>query len=283
MIINHNMSAQFANRTLGLRGGDLQKSMEKLSSGMRINRSGDDASGLAVSENMRAQIRGLNRASQNVQDAESFIQTTEGYLAETTDVLQRMRELAIQAGNGVYSSDDRRLIQVEMSQLVDEIDRIADQSQFNGVTTLTGQFAEGSENGPIEFHIGANVDQKIYATIGDMTASSLGLRAEGEQVTAIDISTSNSANSSIARVDVALSTVVEQRANLGAIQNRLTYLKQGLDIGAENLQTAESRIRDTDIAGEVAKYVRSQILSQSSIAMLAQANTIPQSVLTLIR
>lgn len=285
MIINHNMSAAFANRSLGLRTGEMGGSIEKLSSGLKINRAGDDASGLAVSENMRSQIRGLQKASQNVQDARSFIQATEGYLDETTSVLQRMRELSIQAGNGIYSSNDRKLVQIEIDQLVAEVDRIAAQSQFNGMNILTGRFQSVEEGGtgPISFHIGANVDQTIATKISATTSDALGLRGAGEQVQAINIDNPEAANSAIARLDQALSIVTEQRSELGAMQNRLSYLKGGLDIGAENLQTAESRIRDTDIASEVTKFVRAQILTQTSTAMLAQANTVPQSVLQLLQ
>lgn len=285
MIINHNMSAAFANRSLGLRTSEMGGSIEKLSSGVKINRAGDDASGLAVSENMRSQIRGLQKASQNTQDARSFIQATEGYLDETTSVLQRMRELSIQAGNGIYSANDRKLVQIEIDQLVAEVDRIAGQSQFNGMNILTGRFqsVENGGTGPISFHIGANVDQTISTQISATTSQSLGLAGEGEQVQAINIDNPEAANSAIARLDQALSIVTEQRSELGAMQNRLSYLKQGLDIGAENLQTAESRIRDTDIATEVTKFVRAQILTQTSTAMLAQANTVPQSVLQLLQ
>lgn len=285
MVINHNMSAAFASRTLGLKTDELKSNMEKLSSGLKINKASDDASGLAVSENMRAQIRGLQKASQNIQDAKSFIQSTEGYLDETTDVLQRMRELAVQAGNGIYSSDDRKLIQIEIDQLIDEVDRIASQSQFNGVNILTGRFASTEDGGvgPISFHVGANVDQILSTNISATTSDALGLRAEGEQIRSVNIDTPESANSSLARLDVALVKVTAQRAELGAMQNRMTYLQKGIDIGAENLQSAESRIRDSDIADEVSKYVRSQILTQSTTAMLAQANTLPQSVLTLLQ
>ena len=235
MVINHNLSANFANRMLGNRSIILQENMEKLSSGLRINNAGDDASGLAVSENMKAQIKGLQRASQNVQDAEAFIQTAEGYLSETTDVLQRMRQLAVQSGNGIYSSDDRQLIQVEINQLVEEVDRVAEQSEFNGVPILNGFYAQGSQD--ITFHVGANVDQKITANLASVTTSALGLAAEGDQVNGLDMTTVEGANTAIARIDSALTSVSEQRANLGALQNRLSYLKQGLDIGAENLQS----------------------------------------------
>ena len=184
MIINHNLSAMFAQRTLGMTNGAIHNDISKLSSGMRINKAGDDASGLAVSEKMRSQIRGLNQASQNAANGISFIQATEGYLQETTDILQRIRELAVQASNGIYSAEDRMQIQVEVSQLVAEVDRIASSAQFNGMNMLTGRFArETGENvvsGSMWFHIGANMDQRIRAYIGTMTAAALGVRDLGE-------------------------------------------------------------------------------------------------------
>ena len=180
MVINHNMSAMFSNRALGVTNGSLQKDMEKLSSGERINRAGDDASGLAVSEKMRSQIRGLNQASKNASNGISFIQTTEGYMQETTDIVQRIRELAVQSSNGIYSDEDRMQIQVEVSQLVAEVDRIASQAQFNGMNMLTGRFAQATgENVPTAsmwLHIGANMDQRMSVYIGTMTAQALGLR-----------------------------------------------------------------------------------------------------------
>src|SRR5574344_1615991 len=195
MVINHNMSAMFSNRSLGVTNLSLQKDMEKLSSGEKINRAGDDASGLAVSEKMRSQIRGLNQASRNAQNGISFIQTTEGYLTETTDILQRIRELAVQSSNGIYSNEDRMQIQVEVSQLVSEVDRIASQAQFNGMNILTGGFASNSASGrTMQFQIGANVDQNTRVYIGTMTASALGLKgAQGTEAN-ISISTPDSAN-----------------------------------------------------------------------------------------
>ena len=183
MVINHNMSAQFANRSTGLTELSTTKNMEKLSSGMKINRAGDDASGLAVSEKMRAQIRGMNQASTNAQNGISFIQTTEGYLQETTDIVQRIRELAVQSSNGIYSDEDRMQIQVEVSQLVAEVDRIASQAQFNGMNMLTGRFAkptgENTVTGSMWFHIGANMDQRTQVFIGTMSAAALGIRNIG--------------------------------------------------------------------------------------------------------
>ena len=180
MIINHNMSSLYADRVLNISNDAIMKNMEKLSSGERINRAGDDASGLAVSEKMRSQIRGLNQASKNITNAVSFIQTTEGYLGETTDILQRVRELAVQAANGIYSDEDRMQIQVEVSQLVAEVDRIASVAQFNGMNMLTGRFAEGGDT--MQFQIGANTDQNARVYIGTMTASALGLKGRWPEV-----------------------------------------------------------------------------------------------------
>ena len=286
MIINHNLSAMFAQRTLGITNGAIQKDIEKLSSGMRINRAGDDASGLAVSEKMRSQIRGLNQASQNASNGISFIQTTEGYLQETTDVLQRIRELAVQAANGIYSAEDRMQIQVEVSQLVAEVDRIASSAQFNGMNLLTGRFArETGENvvtGSMWFHIGANMDQRIRAYIGTMTAAALGVRDIGDE-SILTIETMDSANRAIGTIDAALRVVNKQRADLGAYQNRLELTVDGLNVAAENLQAAESRIRDAEMASAMVDYTRDQILAQSGTAMLAQANATNQMVLSLLR
>lgn len=286
MIINHNLSAMFAQRQLKITNGDVTKDMEKLSSGYRINRAGDDASGLAVSEKMRAQIRGLNQASRNASDAISFIQTAEGYLQNSQDILQRMRELAVQAANGIYTAEDRMQIQVEISQLVDEVDRIANHAQFNGLNLLTGAYAreEGTNvvTSSMWFHIGANVDQRIRAYIGTMTAAALGLKGltDGRIIT---METPDEANRNIMILDAALQRVSKQRADLGAYQNRLEYAVKGLDIGAENLQAAESRIRDADMARQMVEYTKNQILVQSGTAMLAQANTRSQSVLQLLQ
>lgn len=283
MIINHNMSAMFAQRQQSVNNRQVQGSIEALSSGMRINRAGDDASGLAVSEKMRSQIRGLNQASRNASNGISFIQTTEGYLQESQDILQRLRELAVQSANGIYTDEDRMQIQVEVSQLVDEIDRIASHAQFNGMNVLTGRFAREDATNTVTasmyFHIGANMDQRERVYIGTMTAEALGMRSQQE---ILSISTPDAANSSIGRIDTALRQVSQQRADLGAYQNRLDMAVLGIDIAAENLQAAESRIRDADMAASVVDYTRNQILVQSSTAMLAQANTTTQSVLQLL-
>lgn len=286
MVINHNLSAMFAQRTLGVTNGAIGNDISKLSSGMRINKAGDDASGLAVSEKMRSQIRGLNQASQNASNGISFIQATEGYLQETTDILQRIRELAVQSSNGIYSAEDRMQIQVEVSQLVAEVDRIASAAQFNGMNMLTGRFArETGENqitGSMWFHIGANMDQRVRAYIGTMTASALGIRNLGDE-SIMTLEDADSANRNIGVIDEALKTVNKQRADLGAYQNRMTHAVSGLNVAAENLSAAESRIRDTDMAKAMVEYTKNQVLSQSGTAMLAQANANSQQVLSLLR
>jgi flagellin len=284
MIINHNMSSLYANRTLGVTSTELVGNMEKLSSGQRINKAGDDASGLAVSEKMRSQIRGLNQANRNIENGVSFIQSTEGYLQETTDILQRIRELAVQSANGIYSDEDRMQIQVEVSQLVAEVDRVASQAQFNGMNMLTGGFAEDSASGRImQFQIGANVDQNARVYIGTITAQALGLKGAQGTDEQIGISSPDTANMAIATIDNALLKVSKQRADLGAYQNRFEMAAQGIGVAAENLQAAESRIRDTDMASEMVEYTKNQILTQSGTAMLAQANSQSQNVLALLR
>ncbi len=284
MVINHNMSAMYAQRETGVTNANLQGNIEKLSSGMRINRAGDDASGLAVSEKMRSQIRGLNQAGQNIQNGVSFIQATEGYLGETTDIIGRLRELAVQSANGIYSSEDRMQIQVEVSQLVDEVNRIASHAQFNGMNILTGRFASDSVTGTMQFHVGANVDQNEKVIIGTMTAQSLGLAGvQGTEDSMISLSSVEGANMAIASLDSALKMVSKQRADLGAYQNRFEMAYKGIAIASENLQAAESRIRDTDMAQEMVEYTKNQILNQAGTAMLAQANVQSQSVMRLLQ
>ncbi len=286
MIINHNMSAMFAQRTVGQTNVSTQKNIEKLSSGLRINRAGDDASGLAVSEKMRSQIRGLNRASANAQDGISFIQVAEAFLQETTDVMQRIRELSVQSSNGIYSAEDRLYIQVEVSQLVAEVDRIASHAQFNGMNMLTGRFAretgENTVTASMWFHIGANMDQRVRAYVGTMTAKALGVRDVGDE-SILKIDTPETANRAIGTLDEAIKKINKQRADLGAYQNRLEMSVVGINIAAENLQASESRIRDVDMAKEMVDYTRNQILTQSGTAMLAQANQQTQSVMSLLR
>jgi flagellin len=234
---------------------------------------------------MRAQIRGLQQASRNAANGVSFIQTTEGYLGETQDILHRLRELAVQSANGIYSDEDRMQIQVEVSQLIDEIDRISSHAQFNGMNMLTGRFAkEGGENivtASMWLHIGANMDQRERIYIGTMTSGALSIRDLGT-TDIMSISTPEQANRSIGVIDAALRRVNKQRADLGAYQNRLEMAVSGIDIGAENLQAAESRIRDADMAAEMVDYTKYAILSQAGTAMLAQANAKTQTVLQLL-
>ena len=279
------MSSIFAARQENLNAVDLQKSMEKLSSGQKINRAGDDAANLAVSEKMRSQIRGLNQASKNVQNGVSFIQTTEGYLQETTDILQRIRELAVQASNGVYSDEDRMQIQVEVSQLVAEVDRIASSAQFNGYNMLTGRFAKETDNS-ITFQVGANVDQNIKINIASATAESLGLRGkgqDGEDGALVSVSDTETANRTLATIDEALKNVNRQRADLGAVQNRMEMAAKGINVAAENMTSAESVIRDADMAQEMVDFTKNSILQQASVAMLSQANSQSQNVLSLLK
>jgi len=286
MVINHNMSAMFAQRTQGLTTRAIGKDMEKLSGGYRINRAGDDASGLAVSEKMRAQIRGLNQASANASNGINFIQVSEAFLQETTDILQRIRELAVQSSNGIYSQEDRMQIQVEVSQLVAEVDRVASSAQFNGMNMLTGRFAmpegENVVTASMWFHIGANMDQRTRAYVGTMTAGALGVRnlADGS---IMSLETAEESNKNIGVIDAALKKINKQRADLGAYQNRLELAVVGIDVAAENLQASESRIRDVDMAKQMVEYTKNQVLSQSGTAMLAQANANSQLVLSLLR
>ena len=286
MIINHNMSAIFSERNLKFNGIASDKDMEKLSSGMRIVRAGDDASGLAVSEKMRSQIRGLRQASANASNGISFIQASEGYLQESQDILQRLRELSVQSANGVYTDEDRMQIQVEVSALVNEVDRIASHAQFNGMNMLTGRFArpvgQNIVTASMWLQIGANMDQRVRVFIGTMTAGALGIRnSSNGQI--MSLSTPDGANRSIGVLDSALKTINKQRADMGAYQNRLEYAVKGLDVGAENLQAAESRIRDADMASEMVNYTKDAILVQSATAMLAQANTKTRTVLQLLQ
>ncbi len=284
MIINHNISSLFASRQLKFNQLNVNKEIQKLSSGTRINQAADDASGLAVSEKMRSQIRGLQQAARNAENGISFIQTAEGYLQETTDILQRIRELAVQAANGIYSEDDRMQIQVEVLQLVDEIDRVASHAQFNGMNLLTGRFGSptaGTSVASMWFHIGANIDQRIRVYIGTMTSKGLGVKSITGS--SLSISSVDKSNMTIGLVDSALTKVARQRADLGAYQERLEYLTKGILIGAENMQAAESRIRDTDMAQEMSNFTKDQILTQTATAMLAQANQQPQLILQLLR
>lgn len=284
MIINHNMSALNANRLLGVKQADTAVDMERLSSGMRINKAADDASGLAVSEKMRSQIRGLNQAERNIQNGVSFIQTTEGYLQETQDIVHRLRELAVQSANGIYTQTDRMQIQVEVSQLVDEVNRVASHAQFNTMNMLTGAFAKDAQNGRImQIQVGANADQNERVYIGTMSAAALGLQSNGGQgLESIKLDSPDNSNLAIAKLDGALDKISKQRADLGAYQNRFEMAAKGVAVASENLTASESRIRDADMASEVVSYTKNQILGQASNAMLAQANVGTRSVLQLL-
>ena len=268
MIINHNISALNTHRQLSINNSAMAKNLEKLSSGLRINRAGDDAAGLAISEKMRAQIRGLNMASKNAQDGISLIQTAEGALNEVHAILQRMRELAVQAANDTNTVEDRQNLQKEVAELIKEIDRIANDTEFNTQTLLDGTFTSKV------LHIGANAGQNIQISINSMKAADLG-------VDGVDISAD--ADSAITSIDNAIKTVSEERAYLGANQNRLEHTINNLGTAAENLQAAESRIRDVDMAKEMMEFTKNSILSQAATAMLAQANQVPQGVLQLLR
>jgi flagellin len=298
MIINHNLSAMNAQRMFKVNTFFTDRSMRSLASGMRINRGADDAAGLAVSEKMRAQISGLRMASRNAQDGISLIQTAEGFLQESNDILQRVRELSVQAANGVYTYEDRMQIQVEVNQLVDEVDRIANQAEFNTMKLLSGRFvlpnadtvaADNPEpyyaGGGMPIQIGANMDQSERIGIGNMTARALGIAAGGTPEapeSLISVSSVSNANQAIGILDNALNIVNKQRADLGAFQNRLEHAVRGIDVAVENTQAAESQIRDTDMAAAMVDFVKNSILSQASVAMLAQTNLRPQMVLSLL-
>lgn len=280
MIINHNMSAINANRQLKFATWEGDKTMQKLSSGERINKAGDDASGLAVSEKLRTQIAGLRQAERNTEDGMSFVQTAEGYLNQTTSIIQRIRVLSIQSANGIYSPQDRQMIQVEVSALVDEVDRISSQAEFNKFKILTGEFSKTGPKASMWFHMGPNMNQRKRFFIGTMTAQSFKFR-EGGKIT-LSLSTPDSSNKSIGVLDNALQRLSKQRADLGAYYNRLETTAKGLMTAYENTQASESRIRDADMAEELVSLTRSNVLTHSGTAMLAQANLKPQSILRLL-
>lgn len=274
MIINHNLNAMNAHRNMGINIGNSAKSMEKLSSGLRINRAGDDAAGLSISEKMRAQIRGLNQASRNAQDGISLIQTAEGALNETHSILQRMRELGVQAANDTNVTVDREAIADELKSLKTEIDRIAKTTQFNEKSLLNGSLAASGAN----LQIGANSsnDLKLEINISAMDSSSLG-------VSGLSVTSHTSSRTSIDSINEAIKKVSTQRSKLGAYQNRLEHTISNLDNASENLQAAESRVRDVDMAKEMMSFSKNNILQQAAQAMLAQANQAPQGVLQLLR
>jgi len=281
MVINFNQAAAFSSRMEGINTANVLKTSKELSSGMRINSAADDASGLAVSEKMRSQIRGLNQASRNVMNGVSMLQTAEGYMQSTTDILQRIRELAVQSANGIYSDEDRAMLQTEVEQLVSEVDRISQTAEFNRMTLLSGRFAEDG----IRLQVGANVDQNFTVKLGDMSASALGLKGAGQDGTeqAISLANPESANMALATVDEALKTVNKSRADIGASMNRMEMTQKGIDIASENLAASESRIRDADMAKTITSHVKNQILQQASVSLLSQANTNSQNVLALLK
>ena len=281
MVINHNMSSMFASRMESLNTKALQNSSEKLSSGLRINSAKDGASELSISEKMRSQIRGLNQASRNVSNGVSLLQVAEGWMQSTTDILQRMRELAVQSANGIWDDESRMQIQTEVEQLVSEVDRISQIAEFNGMTLLSGRFAEDG----IKLQVGANADQNFTVKLADMSAAALGLKGVGQDGTeqSISLADPDSANMALATIDEALKTVNKNRADIGASMNRMETTKKGIDIASENISASESRIRDADMAKSITEHVRNQILQQSSISLLSQANSQSQNVLALLK
>jgi len=280
MVINNNMLAINSHRSLKMTGTDQAKAVEKLSSGLRINRAADDAAGLAISEKMRAQVRGLNQASRNAQDGISLIQTAEGALTETHAMLQRMRELTVQAANDTYTKSDREKIAEELNQLSQEITDITTKTEFNTKKLLNGSLASAS----VYLQVGANEGQKIEFTIGTMSAEALTVASANiGSIVANSTSTGAAISSLVETVNTAIEKVSSERAKLGAVQNRLEHTIKNLDVAAENLQASESRIRDTDMAQEMMNFTRTNILQQAATAMLAQANQAPRGVLQLLR
>jgi flagellin len=279
MRINHNMSAIFANRQLQMVAQRMDRSIEKLASGEAINRAGDDASGLAVSEKMRTQINGLFQAEKNAQNGLSFIQVAEGSLQQINEILQRIRTLSVQAAHGIYSNQDRQQIQVEVSSLVDEIDRITTSAEFNRMKMLTGVYSRTSNTGSIFFHVGPNTNQRIRAFIATMSSKALQLWEGGAKRS---ISNVAGANAMIGFVDGALDRLNRQRAELGAYYNRMENTIKSLSLSYENMMSADSRIRDADMAAVMVDFTKDQILVKSGTAMLAQANAKPQLILKVL-
>ena len=270
MVVQHNLSAMNTSRQLNSVTSSLSKSTEKLSSGYRINRAADDAAGLSISEKMRSQIRGLNKASDNAQDGISLIQVAEGALNETHSILQRMNELATQAANDTNTSTDRKAIQQEVDQLTSEIDRIRSTTQFNTQNLLDGSFSKKN------LQIGSLSGQSISISVSNMNATSLG-------VNGLKVSSFSGAGEAMSKIQVAIDKVSTQRSKLGALQNRLEHTINNLDTTSENTQAAESRIRDTDMADEMVQYSKNNILSQAGQSMLSQANQQTQGVLSLLQ
>jgi flagellin len=278
MIINHNVSALIAKRALQNTSRDMDKSMERLSTGMRLNRPGDDAPGFAVSEKLRSQIRGLGQAERNAQDGLSFLQVTEGSLEQVNSILQRLRELSVQSSNGIYSNEDRNLVQLEVSQLVEEVERIGKTAEFNSVHPLDGRFSRASKN-PMSFQVGGNAGERIDVYINTMSGSSLKISGGTNRLT---LSTPDKANGSLKVLDEAITKVNRLRSDLGAYYNRMDLTLKSLSNNYVNLVSSESQVRDADMAMEMVEYSRNQILTKSGVAMLAQANVRPESVVKLL-
>lgn len=274
MIINNNMMSLNAQRAQTVNASGMGKSLEKLSTGQRVNRAADDAAGLTISEKMRSQVRGLNQASRNAQDGISAVQTAEGALDEVHSMLQRMRELTVQAGNDTNQDKDRAAIKAEIHQLYDEIDSISTKTEFNKQKLLSGGFKNGKK-----LQVGANEGQTLTITIDNMAAKSIGLSAKND----LKVDSSDEVSKSIVKIDKAIEKISEQRSNLGAVQNRLEHTIKNLDNAAENTQAAESRIRDTNMAKEMSTFTKNNVLSQAAQAMISQANQVPQQALQLLR
>ncbi len=283
--IQHNVSAMYAHRQLTLTNFRINSSLEKLSSGYRINRAADDAAGLAISEKLRTQINGLDQASRNIQDGISLIQTAESGLEELHSILQRMRVLAVQSANDTLIDSDREFIQLEITQLLCEIDRMQTGVQFNTKYLLNGSYgidrATGNP-GSLVFHVGANINQTYSVHISSFSTTGMNIDTLGDGTTAFTVATRAEAESAIALLSSAINQISEQRAQLGAIQNRLEHTYNFVLIAKENLQSAESRIRDVDLAAEMVNFTKEQILMQAGQAMLTQANLRPQSVLQML-
>lgn len=277
MIVQHNMTALNANRQLGITNTNLSKSTEKLSSGYRINRASDDAAGLSISEKMRGQIRGLKQASTNAQDGQSLIQTAEGAMNEIHSVLQRMRELTVQAKNDTYLQEDRAKIKTEVDQLQSEITRIATQTQFNKMNLLTGSYKS------MQFQVGANDNQVINLSISRLTASALSVEGIASAIGNATVSKGSIIGEQLSIIDAAITKVSTARSNLGAISNRLDHTIANADNMAENLQSSESKIRDVNIASEMVSYSSMSILQQAGQSMLSHANQATQGVLSLLQ
>lgn len=275
MVVQHNLTAANTNRQLGITTNGLQKSTEKLSSGYKINRAADDAAGLSISEKMRNQIRGLNKASDNAQDGISLVQTAEGALNEVHSMLQRMSELAVQASNGTNASQDRTALDNEVQQLKIEIERVGTTTQFNKMDILTGEFSSNNEK---TLQVGANQNQVITIAISALT-STVGLALDAK----VKVDTASAAQSSITIIQNSITNLSALRSKLGALQNRLEHTVANLDNISENTQSAESRIRDTDMAEEMVQYSKNNILQQAGQSMLAQANQANQGVLSLLQ